>query len=87
MISEQLAREATNSPALKLEGFDEFVGVGVVPKHARSKDMVVAVYVSRPSKSLSKAFRANVPSVVEVSSNGRPVHVRTKIVNIGALEF
>jgi hypothetical protein len=85
MITETLAREASNSPKLKLESFDEFVGVGIIPKRPHSKDMVVAIYVSRPNRSLSRAFKETVPTVVEVSTHGRSVFIPTKIVNVGNL--
>lgn len=84
-ISEELARIATNSPTLQLEGYNEFVGIGVVPASARSKDMVVAVYVSKPASRLSETFKSKVPGTIDVESHGHHVKVATKIVNVGDL--
>ncbi len=85
MTSERLADKATNSLELKLERFDEFVGVGVVPVRPHSKDMVVAVYVSKPPQNLSPAFKARVPVEVVVFEGGKRIRVATKIVNVGEL--
>jgi len=82
MISEQFARAATDSPELRLENFDEFVGVGVVPDE-RTEDMVVAVYVSKPIYRLSKLFRESVPKSIPIEMHGRRVRVSTKFVNVG----
>ena len=82
-INEELAERAKEDGKLKLEQFDEFLGLGVVQVNTKSKDMAIAVYVSQPRRKLSDLFRKSIPAVVEVQDHGRTYSVPTKIVNLG----
>ena len=84
-VPERVARKAMDVVQERLRRYDELVGVGVVPKQPRSREMVVAVYVSKPEETLSAAFRRSVPACVDVVEHGRRSHVGTKIVNVGHL--
>ncbi|MEO8724050.1 MAG: hypothetical protein ABI395_11135 [Sphingobium sp.] len=85
MINENLAERAKDDDKLKLGNFPEFVGLGIVPVRKSSREMAVAVYVSRPLAKLSDLFKVSVPASVVVFDHGSKYSVPTKIVNIGDL--
>ena len=83
MASEMLARLASKRIPKQVESFPEFLGVGVVPSSKNSRDMVVAVYVSKPERLLSKELLSTIPKKTSITLKGKLSSVRVKIVNIG----
>ena len=86
MVTNAIARRASRSRSLSLQSFPEFLGTGVMPAIERGRDMVVAVYVSKPEPKLSNKFRRAVPDHVEVKVGSEFVSVPTRIVDLGELE-
>jgi hypothetical protein len=88
MSTERMARLAMNNVPRAVMRFDDFVGLGVVPEHKHSSNMVVAVYVARPPSKLPQSLLDVIPQYLPVDPNSQDKRgrVRTRIVNIGRPE-
>ncbi len=86
MATRKQLQSALDSLPATLSRFDEFVGVGAVPRDDHDGRLVIAIYVSKPIAQLSREFTARIPASVPVRTNTGMSAVQTKIVNLGHLE-
>ncbi len=79
------AKKAAENLSHELLDFREFMGSGVVPCDKNKKNMVVAIYVSRPVGNLSKKFLKALPEEVILKSGSKMVVVETRVIDVGEL--